>query len=73
MKFKIVFVYPELFMGGSTTSLISLLNVIDYSKYEVHLVLYNKRVSLLKNPKRGYYTMKFEPLTRLDTVKLKNL
>lgn len=43
MKRKIIFVYPEMFMGGSTTSLLSLLNIIDYDIYEVHLLLYNKK------------------------------
>jgi len=35
-----LFVYPELMLGGSTTSLISLLNSIDYDRYEVDLILY---------------------------------
>ena len=40
MKKKVLFVYPELMLGGSTTSLISLLNSIDYNRYEVDLILY---------------------------------
>ena len=40
MKKKVLFVYPELMLGGSTTSLISLLNSIDYIRYEVDLILY---------------------------------
>lgn len=49
MKKKILFVYPELMMGGSTTSFISLLNSIDYNNYEVDLILYNKRGTYLKD------------------------
>ena len=36
-------------MGGSTTSLISLLNCIDYNNYKVDLILYNKRGEYLKD------------------------
>lgn len=43
MKKKVLFVYPELMLGGSTTSLISLLNSLDYHKYEVDLILYKNR------------------------------
>lgn len=38
-----LFVYPELMLGGSTTSLISLLKSIDYNHFEVDLVLYRNR------------------------------
>ncbi|MEK4530988.1 glycosyltransferase [Solibacillus sp. FSL K6-1554] len=43
MKKKLLFVYPELMLGGSTTSLISLLKSINYDKYEVDLILYKNR------------------------------
>lgn len=36
---KILFAYPQMMLGGSTTSLLSLLNEIDTSKYEVDLLL----------------------------------
>lgn len=36
---KILFVYPTMMMGGSTTSLLSILNNIDYNKYSVDLAL----------------------------------
>ncbi|MFF2755788.1 glycosyltransferase [Psychrobacillus sp. NPDC058041] len=49
MKKNILFAYPELFLGGSTTSLISILNSIDYSKYNVDLVLYRKNGVYLKS------------------------
>lgn len=48
MKKKILFVYPEFMVGGSTTSLINLLNEIDYKKYEVDLALRKKRGLLMK-------------------------
>lgn len=48
---KILFVYPSMGIGGSTTSLLSLLNEIDYNKYEVDLQLYeNKGVYLDQIP-----------------------
>jgi glycosyltransferase involved in cell wall biosynthesis len=40
VKIKILFVYPGLFTGGSTSSLISLLNSLDYNIYEIHLITY---------------------------------
>ncbi|MGE7020281.1 glycosyltransferase [Solibacillus cecembensis] len=43
MKKKILFIYPELMFGGSTTSLISLLKIIDYNQYEVDIVLYRNK------------------------------
>jgi glycosyltransferase involved in cell wall biosynthesis len=44
---KIIFTYPDMIIGGSTTSMLALLNVIDYSKYEVDLLLYRKRGPML--------------------------
>lgn len=49
MKKSILFAYPELFLGGSTTSLISLLSTIDYNKYDVDLVLYRKGGEFIKD------------------------
>ncbi|MBQ7288437.1 MAG: glycosyltransferase [Clostridia bacterium] len=40
MKKKILFVYYTMMLGGSTTSLLSLLNTLDYEKYDVDLLLY---------------------------------
>ena len=37
----ILIVYSKMVVGGSTTSLLSLLNGIDYSKYRVDLLLYD--------------------------------
>jgi glycosyltransferase involved in cell wall biosynthesis len=41
MKKRILFVYDEMIIGGSTTSLLSIFNSIDYERYEVDLLLYN--------------------------------
>lgn len=47
MKKKILFVYPEMMMGGSTSNLIALLNGIDPQKYTIDLLLYRKKGELL--------------------------
>lgn len=39
---NILFVYREMMLGGSTTSLLSILNELDYSKYSVSLLLLEK-------------------------------
>lgn len=39
-KTKVLFVYYKMMLGGSTTSLLSLLESIDYSRYDVDLLLY---------------------------------
>ncbi len=39
MKKKIIFVYPAMNIGGSTTSLLSILNRLNYNKYDVDLLL----------------------------------
>lgn len=58
-KKTVLFVYPGDFVGGSTTSLISLLNSFDYKKYDVYLYTYTtvdynsfdipKEVTIIKN------------------------
>ncbi|WP_207707412.1 glycosyltransferase [Clostridium tarantellae] len=42
MKKKIVFVIDSLNSGGAEKSLVSLLNLFNYKKYDVHLMLINK-------------------------------
>lgn len=42
-KKKILIIYPEYFLGGSTTSLVNLLNSFDYGLYDVDLALHKKR------------------------------
>ncbi len=39
-KQQVLFVYYDMVLGGSTTSLLSLLDKFDYDKYEVDLILY---------------------------------
>lgn len=47
-KKKILFNMYSLEIGGAEKSLISILNTIDYSKYEVDLFLYEKKGELIK-------------------------
>jgi len=42
MKQKILIVYSKMIVGGSTTSLLSLLNELDYQRFEVDLLLFEK-------------------------------
>lgn len=44
---KILIVYPEMFIGGSTTSLLGLLSVINRDEYEIDLQLYSNSGALL--------------------------
>lgn len=45
-KRSILVVYPEMFVGGSTTSLLAFLNCIDKNEYDVDLQLYRNRGEL---------------------------
>lgn len=36
---KILIIYPSMMVGGSTTSLLSILNELDYKRYEIDLLL----------------------------------
>ena len=45
-KKSILFIYPNMMLGGSTTSLLSILNSIDYKKYTVDILFYNSRGQL---------------------------
>lgn len=47
MKKSILFVYPTMMLGGSTTSLLSLLQNFDYEKYRVDLLLYKAEGSFI--------------------------
>lgn len=47
MKKKILFAYYSMIIGGSTTSLLSLINAIDKNKYDVYLILYRNNGELL--------------------------
>ncbi len=46
---RILFVYPEMMMGGSTTSLLSILYSLDFTKYEVELLLFRNSGAWLKD------------------------
>lgn len=43
---KLLFIYPHMMLGGSTTSLLSVLNCIDYKNYAVDIVFYDKQGEL---------------------------
>lgn len=42
MKRSLLIVYSKMIVGGSTTSLLSLLHELDYGQYDVDLLLYEK-------------------------------
>ena len=46
---KILFIYPHMLLGGSTTSLLSLMNSLDPSKYQVDLQLKSNTGLLLND------------------------
>lgn len=45
-KTKILFIYPSMILGGSTTSLLSVLNSIDYKKCDIDIIFYNEMGAL---------------------------
>ena len=47
-KIKILFVCASMKVGGAEKSLVNLLNLIDYSKYDVDLLLLQKQGAFLK-------------------------
>ncbi|HGH7173399.1 TPA: glycosyltransferase [Bacillus wiedmannii] len=49
MKKKLLFVIDSLTIGGAEKSLVSLLNLIDFSKYEIDLMLFKKGGDLEKH------------------------
>ena len=52
-KKKVLIVYPEMMVGGSTTSLLAFLNCIDKGKYEVDLQLYKNKGPLMNEMPNG--------------------
>ena len=48
MKKKLLFEVMHLHMGGAERSLVNLLSEIDYSKYEVDLLLIKKEGNLIR-------------------------
>ena len=53
MKKRVLVVYPEMMVGGSTTALLSFLNCIDKEKYEIDLQLYKNIGPLLNDIPEG--------------------
>lgn len=47
MKKKILFVYDSMMTGGTTTALLSLINTVDRSKYEISLLMYTNTGALI--------------------------
>ena len=47
MKKKLLFIYPSMIIGGSTTALLSLLNNLDPEKYEIDLQLFRNQGPLI--------------------------
>lgn len=47
MKKKILFSYYSMDMGGSTTSLLSLMNSLNPEKYEVYLIMYRNTGNMI--------------------------
>ena len=43
MKKKLLFIMPDLGSGGAEKALITMLNLFDYSRYEVDLFLFRKQ------------------------------
>ena len=66
MKKKLLFVIESLTLGGAEKSLVTLLNLLDYSKYDVDLLLFAQggafqqllpqKVNLLPMPEYFSYT-----------------
>lgn len=49
MKKDILFIIPKLCIGGAEKSLISLLNIFDFSRYNANLLLFRKEGAFLEN------------------------
>ena len=53
MSKKILIAYDCMMLGGTTTAILSMLNAIDYEKYDVDLVMYrNKGMDCSKIPEK---------------------
>lgn len=79
---KILFVINSLKIGGSEKSLVSLLNLLDYSKYEVDLMMLKKgeafdryipkEVNILEPPKYyEYLNGKYNTIKKMGKIKYK--
>ena len=78
---KLLFVMPSLYGGGAEKSLVNLLNLLDYSKYEIDLLLFKheglflgqvpKEVNVLQTPtslKYSFATLDKEALNNIEAV-----
>ena len=70
-KKKIIIAYPAMMIGGSTTSLLSILNRLDYSKYDVDLLLNSHSGELLD--KIPEHVRLLPPALRYTNAKEENL
>ena len=79
---KILFVINSLAIGGSEKSLISLLSLLDYSKYEVDLIIFKKgepfdryipkEVNILETPKYyQYLSGEYNTGEKIEKIKYK--
>ena len=79
---KLLFVMPSLYGGGAEKSLVNLLNLLDYSKYEIDLLLFKheglflgqvpKEVNVLQTPislKYSFATLDKEALNNIEAIK----
>ena len=58
---KILFVMPALYGGGAEKSLVNLLNLIDYKKYAVDLLLFKQEGLFLTQIPKGYDCYRLRP------------
>ncbi len=76
MKKQILIIHSNMELGGAETSLLGLLDSIDYSKYEVSLFLYSHTGELMqflnKNVKLISESKKYKALTTSITDDIKN-
>lgn len=63
---KLLIVYPRMTVGGSTTSLLGLLSIIDYEEFDVDLLLYKKEGDLIGSLPKEINIL--EAACRYDTV-----
>lgn len=67
---RILIVYNEMVIGGSTTSLLSILNLIDYEKYQVDLLLKRHSGELFSNIPAGVNVLP-AALPNIPTIRIR--
>lgn len=81
MMKSILLIYPEMFLGGSTTSLLALMNNLDPNKYNIDLQLQRNAGALLKEipdyinllPEAQKYPGKYDKYIRKLRIVLRTL